>query len=149
MPDASVAAVVVACALGAAIGLVGAPPAGGVAGASLTAASSAPKVMTCAGTGVTRPSTYTITCADGYTYLQPIHWTIWGPGGARATATFRTNTCEPSCVAGTSVHYPARVSLSRARATPYGRLFTELTVAYTVGGATRHYATSLPTTPIP
>jgi len=112
-------------------------------------ASALPKVMTCAGKTVTRPSSYIITCADGYTYLSSIHWTIWSPGGARATATYTTNTCTPSCVAGKNVHYPANVSLSQARSTTSGRLFTELGVAYTAGGKLHHYHTSLPTTPLP
>lgn len=60
---------------------------------------------------VTRPSEVRLTCADANTALTNVHWTSWGGPEAAATATYVENGCTPSCAAGASDRYPARLSV--------------------------------------
>jgi hypothetical protein len=107
-----------------------------------------PRVMTCAGTAVVQPTSYTIACGDGNSYLSQLHWTLWVAGGARATGTFTENDCTPYCAAGKFVSHAAKVSLSRARGTRHGYLYTRLTLSYRAADKVQHVATTLPIAPL-
>lgn len=91
-----------------------------------------PRVMTCAGTTVVRPSSYVLACADDYTYFVKIHWTTWSTASATARATFVQNNCTPTCVTGHFVKYPARLTFSEPKKTRYGRLFSKIDYHYTI-----------------
>jgi hypothetical protein len=118
----------------------------GAVGATATAGR--PRVMTCTGATVVKPTAYTISCADANSALAKLHWTIWVKGGARATGTFSENDCTPYCAAGKFISYPAKVALSGARTTAHGLLYTRLTITYTAHAKRQHFSTTLPTTPL-
>jgi len=93
------------------------------------------KVLTCQGTGVVRPRTYIITCADGYTQLTNTHWTTWTAKSAAGITTFAMNLCKPYCAASKMTYYPnSAVSFTSPIATKHGSLFSLLTVRYRSGG---------------
>ena len=93
------------------------------------------KVLTCQGTGVVRPRTYIITCADGYTQLTNTHWTTWTAKSAAGITTFAMNLCKPYCAASKMTYYPnSAVSFTSPVATKHGSLFSLLTVRYRSGG---------------
>jgi hypothetical protein len=95
-----------------------------------------PRVLTCAGKPVVKPSSYVLTCADAYTYFDQIHWASWGTASATATATYVENTCTPTCVAGRFVRYPATLTLSKPEKTKYGELFSAIHYTYSVSAST-------------
>ncbi len=81
-----------------------------------------------------RPSSFTLTCADGYDYLSGLHWVSWGSNQAFATGTEHQNTCQPYCAAGKEISYPALVVLWRPEPLPgHGsvKYFTRMTRIYT------------------
>lgn len=59
-----------------------------------------------------KPTTITITCADGGISINKIIWKTWNKSGATGTGTFNENLCEPSCVEGEQVSAPVNVTLS-------------------------------------
>jgi hypothetical protein len=80
-----------------------------------------------------RPSSFTLTCADGYDYLSGLHWVSWG-NEAFAVGTEHQNTCQPYCAAGKEVSYPALVVLWRPQPLPGHpgvTYFTRITRIYT------------------
>lgn len=111
-----------------------APPA--LAATAAGTGTAPPRVLTCAGKPVVKPSSYVLTCADAYTYFDAIHWTTWGPTSATATATYVQNTCTPTCVAGHFVRYPATLTLSEPEKTTYGELFSAIHYTYSVSAST-------------
>jgi hypothetical protein len=117
---------------------------------------SVPVVVNCGAHAQTRPGQYTLTCGDGYAYVNGLHWASWGTTAAFATGSYIINTCIPSCVAGHFVSFPALAATWRAEPWPgHGsqRYFTRLTIiltgsnAYTVGGKTYRVAAT-PTFPL-
>lgn len=48
---------------------------------------------------------------DGTLYIGHLHWRRWGAANAVATGTASISTCEPDCVEGTRLTFPARVRL--------------------------------------
>ena len=113
-----------------------------------TSSGAHPSVMTCGGTTVVKPKAYTIACADANSYLVKLHWTVWVSGGARATGILSENTCTPSCAAGTFVSHAAKVSLSGAKTTAHGYLYTRLTLSYRDHAKLVRFSTTLPTNPL-
>ena len=59
-----------------------------------------------------KPTSITITCADGGISINKIKWNMWDKSGATGTGTFNENLCEPSCVEGKQVSAPISVTLS-------------------------------------
>ena len=94
-----------------------------------------PRVLTCAGKAVVRPQSYVLACADANAYFVTIHWSSWGSGSARASATYVRNNCAPTCAQGTFVKYPARLVLSGPKKTAYGWLFSLIRYSYTVSAS--------------
>jgi hypothetical protein len=68
--------------------------------AAATAKAPSYVLLTCAGKGVTEPSSDIITCADAGMVLQGLHWTTWSSHFASAYGTFSENDCKPSCANG-------------------------------------------------
>jgi hypothetical protein len=99
-----------------------------------------PKVLTCRGTTVARPSTFVITCADAYTQLTKTHWTTWSSSEATGVTTFAMNLCTPNCAASKMSYFPgSRVRLSSPLNTSHGRVFSSLVVRYTITGHTKTF----------
>jgi hypothetical protein len=62
--------------------------------------------------GTERPTTLTVTCADGNESLTGLSWSSWAKAGATATGTLETNDCKPDCADGHQIRYPATVTLT-------------------------------------
>lgn len=71
--------------------LPGAPPCGGVPGAS------SPEV---------RPTSLILACADFNARVEDISWASWGYSQAIGSGTFTENQCVPDCAQGTFTNYP-------------------------------------------
>lgn len=123
--------------------VLGASPAA-VASASSSPAPPVPRVFTCAGRAVVRPASYVLSCADANQYFNGIHWTRWTSTVAVGTATFVQNTCTPTCAQGSFVRYPASLTLSVPKKTPFGLLFSAIRYGYTVTASS-----TLPLSPLP
>jgi len=63
-----------------------------------------------------KPTTITITCADGGISVNKIKWSTWDKSGATGTGTFNENLCEPSCVEGKEVSSLVTITLSDLKA---------------------------------
>jgi hypothetical protein len=102
------------------------------------AASTDAKVLTCAGSDVTRPRTFIVTCADAYTQLTDTHWTTWTSTSAVGTTTFAMNFCTPYCAASKMSYFPhSTVQFSSPVSTKRGRVFSLLVVHYVSAGHAR------------
>lgn len=123
-----------------ALGSLGAFIATGVASATTT---TSPSVLTCAGKTAVKPTSYVLACADGNSEFINIKWSSWSATGAHATATYRANTCEPSCVAGKFVNYPATVTFSKPQTTSHGSLFSAVAYTYSVSSTSTLPLTAL------
>jgi len=90
-------------------------------------------IVTCAGKGVTSPSTYIIACADANDYLKGLNWSSWGVP-ASGFGKDVINDCIPTCVAGKFHSYRVKVSLWRPepwRHHGHLRYFSRMTLTYT------------------
>ena len=112
--------------------------AAGAVGASTTA-TAAPAgtttVINCAGKGVARPTSITITCADGGVSINKITWSSWHPDIARGKGVLSWNTCLPkNCAGGIGVTYPVNITLGGRAHAPESLVFSKMTVAFPDGG---------------
>jgi hypothetical protein len=108
---------------------------GGVATAGGAGAATATRVLTCTGKLASRPSTYTLSCADANAGWTTMTWSAWSASSATGHGVLRQNDCTPNCVSGTFINYRATVTLSKVVATKkYGVLFSKATFHYNVGG---------------
>ena len=93
-------------------------------------------LVSCAGQAQARPSSFTLTCADGNWGVEHIKWATWGSTAYAATATVYLNDCVPYCASPHAKFYyfPALVTAWRPEALPghHGmRYFTRLSWIYT------------------
>jgi len=111
------------------------------------AAAPVPKLLSCTGTALVRPSaTVVLSCADGNTELRATHWRSWGPRVAVGSTDFGVNLCTPTCVASRMRFFPAAtVALTDPRRTSRGLLFTRAVITYTLDGSRRTF-TAYPAT---
>jgi hypothetical protein len=109
--------------------------------AAAAAATPVPKLLSCAGTALVRPSsTVVLSCADGNTELKATHWRSWGTHVAVGSTDFGVNLCTPTCVASRMRFFPAStVRLIDPRRTSKGLLFTEAVITYTLEGSKRTF----------
>lgn len=105
-----------------------------LAGAPAGAATS-PVLVDCTGTGVTKPSSITIACADAGVAITKISWSSWKASSAKGKGTLTVNTCEPTCAAGNNETYPVRISLGGLASAP-GKpdVFSQVRLTFTNGG---------------
>jgi len=106
-----------------------------MAGPTGASAASATHVLTCTGKMASKPSTYTLSCADANAGWTGMTWSRWNGSSAIGRGILRQNDCTPNCVSGKFINYRASVTLSNLVATKkYGELFTKATFHYTVSG---------------
>ncbi|MDO8731291.1 MAG: hypothetical protein Q7L55_01760 [Actinomycetota bacterium] len=110
----------------------------GAIGAS-TAATATPAgtttVINCAGKGVVKPTSITITCADGGVSVNKITWSSWNPNEARGKGVLSWNTCLPqNCAAGIGVTYPVTIKLGGLAHAPKSLAFSKMTLGFPEGG---------------
>lgn len=72
-------------------------------------ASDAPRVIVCAGTPVTRPSTMHWCTSMCSSYMTSIVWKSWTADGATGVGTLMTNDGVPNCGQGTWTKHPGSV----------------------------------------
>jgi len=91
-------------------------------------------LVNCENKAQVRPGGYVLTCADGGTGLENLHWTSWTPRLASGYGTEYQNDCVPSCAEGHEHYYPALVvawGSGSVAGHPAERRYTELTIIYT------------------
>ena len=117
---------------------------------SASAAPAMPKLLSCAGRPLLRPSGLVVlSCADGNSELRKTHWSSWARSGAVGTTDFGVNLCNPTCAASSMTFFPhSRVRLSGAKKTGHGLLFTRATIAYVLHGKTKTFVAYPPTRPL-
>jgi peptidoglycan/LPS O-acetylase OafA/YrhL len=101
------------------------------------------KLLSCVRTTVVQPSSFIISCADGYIELTKAHWTSWSQSVASGTTDFGMNRCVPSCAASPMTFFPhSRVRLSRPITTKFGSVFSSLVVHYKLAGREKTFSFS-------
>lgn len=84
------------------------------------AASAEPRVLVCAGTPVTRPTTMHWCSSMCSSYMTGILWKSWSADGANGVGTLMTNDGVPNCGQGTWTKHPGSVViLGNAHVTEY------------------------------
>ena len=58
---------------------------------------------------VREPETLTLACADGNEWLEGLSWTSWGSPQAAASGVLVSNSCDPTCAAGTMERFDVNV----------------------------------------
>lgn len=92
-------------------------------------------IVDCAGRLVQKPSSITITCADGGVSINKITWSTWTANSARGTGTLAWNTCLPkTCVDGIVETYRVRITMGRVASAPNEAVFTQATLRFPKGG---------------
>jgi hypothetical protein len=100
------------------------------------AATSLPRVESCAGKSLLRPAGgFVLSCADGNAAIDGTTWSSWGRNSAAGTTTFDVNPCTPSCVQSKMrVVHDATIELLDPVSTKQGARFSRAEVRYTLGG---------------
>ncbi len=93
------------------------------------------RLLTCTGKVTTKPSAYTLSCADANAGWTAMTWSAWSASSASGHGTLRQNDCTPNCVSGKFINYHATVTLSKVVTTKkYGKLFSVATFRYSAAG---------------
>ena len=107
---------------------------GGVAATGAGAAAPT-RLLTCAGKLASKPSTYTLSCADANAGWTGVTWSRWTGTSAVGHGVLRQNDCTPNCAAGKFISYRSSVVLSHVVTTKkYGELFARAVFHYSVNG---------------
>ncbi|KUN09700.1 hypothetical protein AQI95_03820 [Streptomyces yokosukanensis] len=83
-----------------------------------------------------RPEDFILACGDGNSRLIDLHWTEWGPDGAKAIGVNMVNDCKPYCAAGTFHAYPVVIRLNgqqKWHRHPSFQRFADISLTYTGG----------------
>ena len=113
----------------AAVGAVGASAVAVAAPAGTTT------VINCAGKGVAKPTSITLTCADGGVSVNKITWSSWHPDQAVGKGVLSWNTCLPqNCAAGIGLTYPVTIKLGGLAHAPESLVFSKMTLGFPQGG---------------
>jgi hypothetical protein len=97
-------------------------------------AASPTRILTCTLKLASRPTTYTLSCADANAGWTGMSWSSWGATSATGHGILRQNDCTPNCVSGKFIDYRATVTLSKVVTTKkYGTLYSQATFRYHVG----------------
>ena len=101
-------------------------------------AASPTRILTCTQKLASKPTTYTLSCADANAGWAGMTWSAWGASTATGHGLLRQNNCTPNCVSGKFIDYRATVTLAKVITTKkYGALFSQATFHYSVGGKTK------------
>ena len=74
-----------------------------------------------------KPSSITLTCADGGMYVDGITYTSWTDSSAEGSGFFYMNDCDPDCASGNMIKTPVTISLGKPRQDSQGKMiFAEL-----------------------
>lgn len=118
-----------------AVGIIGILAIGGLLAGGPARAAGSPVLVDCAGKGVAKPSTITISCADAGVAITKITWSSWKQSAAQGKGTLTVNTCEPTCAAGNIESFPVRISLGGLASAP-GKpdVFSAINLTFAKGG---------------
>ena len=76
-----------------------------------------------------KPSSITLTCADGGMYVDQLEYSSWDNSSASATGIFFSNDCDPDCASGSLISNPVTIEISGTRKDANGKvIFTDLTI---------------------
>jgi hypothetical protein len=107
----------------------------GGAGTSVAGAVGPTRVLTCAGRPMSKPASYTLSCADANAEWTDMTWATWRARSATGYGILRQNDCTPNCAGGKFFDYRATVTLSTVIATKkYGELFSKAVFRYSLNG---------------
>jgi hypothetical protein len=122
-----------------------------VATASASAGSPLPRLMSCSGEPLLRPTGLVIlSCADANSEIRATRWTSWGRKSASGTTDFGLNLCSPTCAASTITFFPhSVVRLTAVTKTKLGPRYGRAVITYLLHGKTRTFTAYPPTTPMP
>jgi hypothetical protein len=116
-----------------------------IAASPASAGSPLPKLLSCAGTPLLRPSgTVVLSCADANSELKATHWLSWTQTSASGRTDFGVNLCTPDCAASRIRFFPgSTVRLQDVSSTAKGRLFTRAVITYTLSGKRKTFTAYL------
>ncbi|MEU8033094.1 hypothetical protein [Streptomyces sp. NPDC049099] len=80
-----------------------------------------------------RPAEFILACGDGNSRLSGLHWSDWGPDGAKAVGVNWVNDCTPYCAAGTFHSYPVVIRLAgekQWKKHPSFERYTQISLTY-------------------
>ncbi|WBO62132.1 hypothetical protein [Streptomyces camelliae] len=100
----------------------------------VAAAPAQPVLVDCFFHRTIRPNDFILACGDGNSRLTGLHWTEWGPDGAKAIGVNMVNDCKPYCAAGTFRSYPVVIRLSGEqpwKKHPRFERYTNISLTYT------------------
>jgi hypothetical protein len=118
-----------------------------VAASSASAGSPLPRMLSCSGSLLLRPTgAVVLSCADANSELKATHWLSWGKTSATGRTDFGLNLCTPDCAASSIRFFPgSTVRLLDVKSTGKGRLFTRAVISYTLTGARKTFTAYLAT----
>ena len=74
-----------------------------------------------------KPSSVTLTCADGGMYIDNVTYSNWTSSNAEGIGTFNMNDCNPDCSSGSMTQTQVTISIGKPRADSQGKvIFSEL-----------------------
>jgi hypothetical protein len=110
------------------------PLALGLAPAVALASGSAGHVrVTNCNTAQYKPSSITIACGDGNTFVENLKWSSWTQTSASGKGIYAFNDCKPDCVSGHLKTFATAVKLSHAQRCPKQKhmVFTDMALTFT------------------
>ena len=76
-----------------------------------------------------KPSSITLTCADGGMYIEQISYSSWDDTSASASGILYSNSCDPDCASGVLIPNPVEISISDTKYDANNKLiFSTLTI---------------------
>ena len=76
-----------------------------------------------------KPSSITLTCADGGMYVSDITYSSWSETSAEGQGMFSMNDCNPDCADGNMINTPVTISLGKPKQDSQGKfIFSELII---------------------
>jgi hypothetical protein len=75
----------------------------------------------CLGRPIVKPTSVTLTCADGNFRIENVQWIGWGESFAAGKGNGILNDCAPSCAAGHFHRYPMLLIVTGRQTCPSGK----------------------------
>ena len=82
-----------------------------------------------------KPSSVTLTCADGGMYIDNVTYSNWTSSNAEGIGTFNMNDCNPDCSSGSMTQTQVTISIGKPRADSQGKVITDAKRAFFIGNA--------------